>query len=94
MNYHGKNYLYDFLKEHGYDVPKRKEMQYSFFRGSEWLKSDLLEAWSPIRNVIFVSVKEYRVGQMKKEIEWSRYTNGICVFKKLNGSYVIGIENL
>ena len=88
MNYHGKNYLYDFLKKHGYDVPKRKEMQYSFFRGSEWLKSDLLEAWSPKREMIFVSVKEDR-GEQIKEVEWSKFNKGICEFKKLNGSYVI-----
>lgn len=88
MNYHGKNYLYDFLKKHGYDVPKRKEMRYSFHRGSEWLKSDLLEAWSPKREMIFVSVKEGRGGQIK-EVEWSKYNSGICEFKKLNGSYVI-----
>ena len=87
MNYHGKNYLYDFLKEHGYDVPKRKEMQYSFFRGSELLKSDRLEAWSPKRDIIFVSVKE-DCGEQIKEVEWSKFNKGICEFKKRNGSYV------
>ena len=89
MNYHGKNYLYDFLKEHGYDVPKlKKEMQYSFFRGSEWLKSDLLEAWSPKRDVILVTAK--REGENHNaELERTQYIKGVIVFKKLNGSYVI-----
>lgn len=82
MKYHGKIYLYNFLKERGYEVPKRKEMTYSFFRGAEWLKSDLLEAWSPKREMIFVRVKEDR-GEEDVEIEWSQYINGVCIFKKM-----------
>lgn len=87
MKYHGKNYLYDFLKKQGYDVPKKNVMNYSFYRGSEWIKSDRLEAWSPMRDIIFVSVKE-DCGEQIKEIEWSKFNKGICEFKKRNGSYV------
>ena len=80
--YHGKNYLYSFLKERGYDVPKRKEMEYKFYRGSEWLEGDFLKAYSPIRDVIFVTVKA-ECDEREIEIEYSKYENGVITYQKL-----------
>ena len=55
---------------------------------AERLKSDLLEAWSPKRDVIFVTAK--REGENHNaELERTQYIKGVIVFKKLNGSYVI-----
>lgn len=76
MRYHGKNYLYNFLKEHGYAVQKRKEMDYNFYRGREWLKGDLLKAYSPERNVIFVTVKA-ECEEREIEVEYTMYVNGV-----------------
>ncbi len=37
--YFGKKKLYETLKAKGYKLPKMKEMEYSKYRGSEWLES-------------------------------------------------------
>ena len=84
MKYHGKNYLYGFLKEHGYVVPKRKEMEYKFYRGNEWLCGYLLEAYSPKRDVIYVTVKEERE-EREIQIEYSKYVNGALEYQNKCG---------
>ena len=44
MNYFGKRYLYNFLKEHGFEVPKMKEFRYvRRVRGDEILVTVLEE---------------------------------------------------
>lgn len=90
MKYHGKNYLYKFLQEHGYDVPMRKEMEYKFYRGSEWLKGFLLEAYSPKRDVIYITLKEEDVDNDKiVEIEYSKYVNGVIDYQVKRGHRTI-----
>ncbi len=54
MEYAGKLELYRFLKSKGYDVPKCSLMEYSKFRGSEWLKYYDIKLFSPVRGVIYV----------------------------------------
>lgn len=88
MEYHGKNYLYNFLKEHGYTVPKRKEMKYRFFRSSEWLESYLIKAWSPLRDIIFVTVKE-ECDDRAIEVEYTKFVKGVIVFQKLENTRYI-----
>lgn len=90
MKYHGKNYLYKFLQEHGYDVPMRKDMEYTFYRGSEWLRSYLLEAYSPKRDVIYITLKEEDVDNDKiVEIEYSKYVNGVIDYQVKRGHRTI-----
>lgn len=88
MKYHGKKYLYDFLMEHGYTVPNRKEMEYKFYRGSEWLKSFLLEAYSPMRDVIYVTVKEEHE-EREVQIEYSKYVNGVLEYQEKRGRITV-----
>ena len=60
MKYHGKKYLYNFLKAHGYNVPKMREMNYEFYRGSEWLKTlwNEIELFSFSRGVIYLTLND------------------------------------
>ena len=88
MKYHGKNYLYGFLKEHGYAVPKRKEMEYEFYHGSEWLRGYLLEAYSPMRDVIYVTVKE-ECEEREVQVEYSKYVNGLLEYQENRGGITV-----
>lgn len=92
MKYHGKRYLYNFLKEHGYNVPKMKEMNYAFYRGSEWIMSAFKEIYvsSPVRNVIYVSLNEIDEETDKKvTTEYSEYVNGVLDYQTINGKQTI-----
>ena len=88
MEYHKKNYLYKFLAERGYSVPKKAEMVYEFYRGSEWLRGDLLKAYSPARGVVYVTVKEERE-EREVQVEYSKYENGVLVYQVLDGKRVV-----
>ena len=88
MEYHKKTYLYKFLAERGYSVPKKSEMVYEFYRGSEWLRGDLLEAYSPARGVVYVTVKEEREAR-EVQVEYSKYENGVLVYQVLDGKRVV-----
>lgn len=88
MKYYKKTYLYNFLADRGYSVPKKIWMEYEFYRGNEWLRGDLLEAYSPKRGVIYVTVKENRE-EREVEVEYSKYENGVLVYQVLDGKRVI-----
>lgn len=92
MTYHGKRYLYNFLKEHGYDVPKMKEMQYYNHRGSEWLKTDLedIELYSPSRGVIYVTINDIDDETCDKhKAEYSEYVNGVLNYQEKNNTITV-----
>lgn len=89
MKYAGKTALYKFLKEHGYDVPKMKDMRYEKYRGTEWLKYWQLELYSPFRGLIFVFVTHKNDDGITEEIERSNYKNGKLVYQIKNGKCTI-----
>lgn len=92
MKYHGKRYLYNFLKEHGCDVPIMKHMRYEFYRGTEWLKTAFNEIYvnSPTRGVIFVILNEIDdETDEKKQVEYSKYVNGVLTYQEMNGKLTI-----
>ncbi len=72
IKYQGKKQLYEFLVSHGYEVPKMKEMEYTFYHGREWLKfydyNDLLkqmQAYLKRSNNIPISTLKSRDGKRK-----------------------------
>lgn len=92
MKYYGKRYLYNFLKEQGYDVPKLKEMSYHFYRGSEWLKSyyEEIKVYSPKRGNICVTLREYdEERECFFEKEYSVYVDGILNYQKKKGNTTV-----
>lgn len=91
MYYHGKKYLYSFLKERGYEVPKMKEMNYAFYRGAEWLKTwfEEIRVISPCRGVIYVTVNQEddeNTGKKLPPIEYSKYVDGNLTYQEKNGN--------
>lgn len=96
MKYYGKRYLYNFLKEHGYSVPKLKDMEYKYYRGSEWLKSELLVPFSAKAgievyvdskqcDVFSVTLCELDISGCPREVEFTRYQNGSIRYQVKNG---------
>ena len=83
IKYQGKRKLYEFLKTHGFAVPNIKEMQYDFYRGSEWIKCDEINlfAHSPKYMTVSTFICDEENGKM---IEVGRfgYMNEICVYKR------------
>ncbi|MCM1440979.1 MAG: hypothetical protein NC131_17525 [Roseburia sp.] len=82
--YFGKRYLYNFLKEHGYAVPKMKEMNYKFFRGDEWLEtvvSKKIRLYSTQTiGIIAVHTYDYDEDGNKIETEYSVYSHGDLIY--------------
>lgn len=92
MKYHGKRYLYNFLKAHGYDVPKMREMNYTFYRGSEWLKAfwSEIEVFSPTRGVIYVTLNDIDDETCEKtQAEYSKYVNSTLNYQTKYGKQTI-----
>ena len=92
MKYHGKKYLYNFLKAHGYNVPKMREMNYEFYRGSEWLKTlwNEIEVFSPSRGVIYVTLNDIDdETAAKTQAEYSKYVDGVLTYQTKNGKTTI-----
>lgn len=92
MKYYGKKYLYNFLKDHGYEVPLMKKFNYEFYRGTEWLKTwfNEIHVFSPVRGVIYVTLNEIDDGTgKKKEIEYSKYIDGVLEYQTKNGKQTI-----
>ena len=92
LKYNGKRYLYNFLKEHGYKVPKMKEFNYEFYRGTEWLKSWFreIEVYSPVRRVVYVTINEYdEETDEKKCAEYSKYIDGVLNYQTKYGKCTI-----
>lgn len=87
--YHGKRYLYDFLKEHGYDVPAMQYMKYKQYRGCEWLKYFEIDLYSPARGVIFVTIYGEDENSGKFQKEYSKYVDGVLDYQKINGKTTI-----
>lgn len=93
IKYYGKRYLFNFLKEHGYEVPQMKEFCYEFYRGTEWLKTMYFEEIyvnSPARGVIYVTLNEFdeETGQ-KKQVERSKYVDGVLEYQTKHGKQTI-----
>ncbi len=92
MKYYGKRYLYNFLKEHGYEVPQLKDFRYEFCRGTEWLKTfyDEIDLYSPERGVIYVTLNEIDDETGKKtQVEYSKYKYGILNYQKKRGKITV-----
>lgn len=102
MKYYGKRFLYNFLQEHGYDVNallkdyckeiKMKDFYYTFFRGTEWLKSlcHEIEIYSPCRRVVYVQITKTD-DETGEEIcaERSKYIDGILDYQTKYGEITI-----
>ncbi len=88
--YFGKRYLYNFLKEHGYDVPKMKDLKYEFYRGREWLRTffEEVELFSPNRRVIYVTIYEDTENR-RKILKHSEYVDGVLNYQKKNGEVTV-----
>lgn len=95
MKYYGKRYLYNFLKERGYNVPQFSEMEYKCYRGSEWLKSyPLTLGYDTVglevyvdgsqRNVIRVVRNELSEDDIPYQVELSKYVDGDLNYQQLN----------
>ena len=89
MNYSGKKQLYKFLKDKGYNVPIMKLMEYTFYRGDEWLKYYDLKLYSPARGVIYVTVCEENKDGEQVEKEYSKYMNGVLNYQIKNGKKTV-----
>ena len=88
MKYYGKRYLFQFLKNYGYEVPKMKEMIYEKYRGNEWLKTafEEIRLYSPQRGVIYVTINEIDDETGKKtELEYSKYVYGVLDYQTRRG---------
>lgn len=82
VKYQGKRRLYEFLKAHGFTVPKMKEMGYKFYRGNEWLRCDEIGLFSAFPNIT-VSTYAYDEETDKDiEVGFFSYRNGECVYKR------------
>lgn len=100
MEYHGKRYLYNFLKERydlsailDYDRPvKMADFNYAKRRGFEWLETAFkeIQLTSPCRDVIYVTINEIDDETGKKtQIEYSKYINGVLNYQTKNGKTTI-----
>lgn len=89
MKYQGKRRLYEFLKSHGYEVPKLSEMEYSTYRGSEWLKSLEIEVYARSGACVFVTTYEYNEEGERKEKGYVSYRAGEAVYKTERGKRVV-----
>lgn len=92
MKYYGKRYLYNFVKKHGYNVPKMREMNYAFYRGSEWIKSAFEEIYvsSPTRGVVYVTLNDIdNETGAKMQAEYSKYVDGVLNYQTINGKQTI-----
>ncbi len=89
--YFGKRYLYNFLKEHGYDVPKMKDMLYEFYHGDERLIDlweEKIKLYSPTRRVIYVTIYE-NTDTGQNELEYSKYVDGVLNYQVKNGETTV-----
>lgn len=93
IKYYGKRYLFNFLKDHGYDVPLMKEFIYKFYRGSEWLKTmylEEIEVYSPARGVVYVTLNEFDdETDEKRQAEYSKYVDGVLNYQTKYGKCTI-----
>lgn len=92
MKYYGKRYLYQFLDNYCYKVPKMKEMIYEKYCGNEWLKTPFeeIKLYSPSRGVIYVTVNllDDETGE-KTEVEYSKYVHGVLNYQTKRGKVSI-----
>lgn len=90
MKYQGKKRLYEFLVSHGYSVPKMKEMEYKFYRGSEWLRtfSRDIEIYASFPD--YIRVTKYGENELGKMISTglSVYRYGELYYQISNGKVV------
>lgn len=106
-NYLGVRKFYSLLKDLGYDIPKLKDMEYRFYRGSEFLDTVLeeisVEAFLQSSNVLTVSRRETVIDSLgnekKKEVSFCSYRKSdegkwIKVYETYRGKVVFVKESI
>ena len=63
MKYHGKKWLYAFLRDKGYAIPKLKDFYYAKWRGDEWIKSCWGEFFVMCYNGTAISISETAIDE-------------------------------
>lgn len=91
VTYQGKRKLYQFLVSHGYNVPKMKEMEYQFYRGSEWLRDFFheIELYSPHAGRVCVTTYEENSEGKIVANEVCTYLEGNPIYKTIRGKCVM-----
>ena len=59
MKYLGKKYLYNFLKDQGFSIPKLKDFYYAKWRGDEWIRGEKFFVMSYLGKAISIDVFEF-----------------------------------
>lgn len=89
MKYDGKMKLYNFLIGKNYEVPIMKRMEYTSFRGNEWLKYFGLKLFRPVHGIIYVTREEETEDGEIKRVEYSKYVDGVLDYQILNGKQTV-----
>ncbi|MBQ4269195.1 MAG: hypothetical protein IJB97_06050 [Clostridia bacterium] len=70
MKYHGKKWLYEFLRDKGYAIPKLKDFYYAKWRGDEWIRGDEFFVMSYLGKAISLTVFAFDDDGERYEIEY------------------------
>lgn len=91
IKYQGKKRLYEFLVSHGYEVPKMKEMEYTFYHGREWLKDrhNEIELYAESSLSIYVTTFYERLDGKIAGDEHIHYFDGKIIYKSIRGKNVL-----